>query len=89
MPPGEGKVGPLSTKKAIAFEASPQTPLEGLQRPPTPPSCLLATHKRCAHVLRSTLKRAIVRLRLTLAGTLLRPPRFFEFATALCVWFTT
>ena len=36
MPPGEGKVGPLSTKKAIAFGASPQTPLGGLQRPPTP-----------------------------------------------------
>ena len=82
MPPGEGKVGPLSTKKAIAFGASPRTAMGGLQRP-QPPSCLLATHKRCAHVLRSTLKRAIVRLRLTLAGTLLRPPRFFEFATAL------
>ena len=36
MPPGEGKVGPLSTKKAIAFGASPQTPLGGLQCPPTP-----------------------------------------------------
>ena len=35
MPPGEGKVGPLSTKKAIAFGASPQTPGD-LQQPPTP-----------------------------------------------------